>query len=75
MPRLVPLHWRALEKVALKKGLRFARKKGSHRSYVGPGLKRPVVIPERSEIPVSIIRNIIDTLAISRDEFFRLLND
>ncbi|MEW6114341.1 MAG: type II toxin-antitoxin system HicA family toxin [Thermodesulfobacteriota bacterium] len=75
MPRLVPVHWRELEKIVLRLGLKFARQKGSHRSYVRSGLSRPVIIPVRSDIPVSIIRNIMDTLGISREEYFRLLQD
>jgi predicted RNA binding protein YcfA (HicA-like mRNA interferase family) len=75
VPRLAPIHWRELEKVMLRLGLRFVRKKGSHRAYVREGLSRPVIIPERSEIPVSIIKGIMDTLGISREEFFRLLHE
>ena len=74
LPRLIPIHWTQLEKVILKMGLRFARQKGSQRSYTKPGLLRPVIIPERSEVPVSIIKGIIETLGISRQDYFRLLN-
>ena len=49
------------------------RQKGSHRSYSRPGLIRPVVIPEKSQVAVSVIRGILDTLGISREEYFRLL--
>jgi predicted RNA binding protein YcfA (HicA-like mRNA interferase family) len=34
-----------LEKVFLRAGFRFARQEGSHRSYVKPGIPRPIVIP------------------------------
>jgi predicted RNA binding protein YcfA (HicA-like mRNA interferase family) len=74
LPRLIPVHWTELEKVILKMGLQFARQKGSHRSYTKSGLIRPVVVPERSEVPVSIIKGIIETLGISRQDYFRLLN-
>jgi predicted RNA binding protein YcfA (HicA-like mRNA interferase family) len=33
MPRIVPVHWRELERVVLAVGFRFARQEGSHRSY------------------------------------------
>jgi predicted RNA binding protein YcfA (HicA-like mRNA interferase family) len=56
MPRIVPIHWQALEKVFLEFGFRFARQEGSHRSYVKPGVLRPIVIPTYKEGPVSIIR-------------------
>ncbi|HZF11915.1 MAG TPA: type II toxin-antitoxin system HicA family toxin [Thermoanaerobaculia bacterium] len=73
MPRLTPLHWRDLEKVFLAVGFVFARQEGSHRSYVKPGVPRPVVIPTYSEVPVSIIRNNLKTASLSREEFLALL--
>lgn len=33
----------------------------------------PVVIPETPQVAVSVIRGILDTLKISREEYFRLL--
>jgi predicted RNA binding protein YcfA (HicA-like mRNA interferase family) len=64
-----------LEKVFLQAGFRFARQEGSHRSYVKPNIPRPVVIPTYNEIPVSIIRTNLRTAGISRDEYFRLLEE
>ncbi len=75
MPRIVPLHWRVLEKVFVAAGFHFARQEGSHRSYVKPGISRPVVIPTYDEVPVAIIRNNLKTAGISRDEYLRLLNE
>ena len=73
MPRITPIHWKSLEKVFLAAGFRFARQKGSHRSYTKPGILRPVVIPTYDEVPVRIIRKNLQTAGISRDEYFRLL--
>ena len=73
MPRITPTHWKVLEKVFLAVGFRFARQEGSHRSYIKPGVSRPVVIPTYDEVPVSIIRNNLKTAGISREEYFRLL--
>ena len=73
MARITPVHWRALERVFLAAGFRFARQAGSHRSYVKPGILRPVVIPTYNEVPVSVIRNNLKTAGISRDQYFRLL--
>jgi len=75
MPRITPMHWKAVEKVILAAGFRFVRQEGSHRSYLKPGIARPVVIPTYDEVPVSIIRNNLKTAGISRDEYFRLLNE
>jgi predicted RNA binding protein YcfA (HicA-like mRNA interferase family) len=75
VPRLTPLPWKSLEKVFLAAGFRFARQQGSHRSYVKPGIARPVVIPTYDQVPVAIIRNNLKTAGISREEFFRLLDE
>jgi len=75
MPRLTPVHWQALEKVFLAAGFRFARQEGSHRSYLRPGILRPIVIPTYRDVPVSIIRSNLKTAGISRDEYFRLLEE
>ena len=71
---MTPVDWRTLERMFLSVGFRFARQEGSHRSYVKPGVLRPVVIPTYDEIPISIIRNNLKTAGISREEYFRLLD-
>jgi predicted RNA binding protein YcfA (HicA-like mRNA interferase family) len=73
MPKIIPIHWRRLEKVFLSTGFRFARQEGSHRSYTKHGIARPVIIPTYDEVPVSIIRNNLKTAGITRDEYFVLL--
>ena len=74
MPRIVPIHWRDLERVFLSAGWQFARQEGSHRSYTKAGNARPIVIPAYDEVPVALIRNNPKTAGISRDDYFRLLN-
>ena len=54
-------------------GFKFARQEGSHRSYTKPGLTRPIVIPTYDGIPLSIVKNNLKTAGISREEYFRLL--
>jgi predicted RNA binding protein YcfA (HicA-like mRNA interferase family) len=73
MPRFAPVDWKTLERVFLAAGYQFARQEGSHRSYLKPGVIRPVVIPTYAEVPVFIIRNNLKTAGISRDEYFQLL--
>jgi predicted RNA binding protein YcfA (HicA-like mRNA interferase family) len=73
MSRITPVHWKVLEKVFLAAGFRFARQQGSHRTYIKSGISRPVVIPTYDEVPVSIIRNNMKTAGLSREEYFRLL--
>jgi predicted RNA binding protein YcfA (HicA-like mRNA interferase family) len=64
-----------LEKVFLDSGFEFVRQEGSHRSYTRPGTLPPIVIPAYKEVPVSIIRNNLKTAGISRDDYFRLLEN
>jgi predicted RNA binding protein YcfA (HicA-like mRNA interferase family) len=73
MPKLTPEHWRKLEAVFIRAGFRFVRQEGSHRSYVKPGIARPVVIPTYKEVPVFVIRNNLKTAGLSRDDYFALL--
>lgn len=75
MPRLTPLPWQTLEKVFLAAGFEFARQVGSHRTYTKTGVRRPVVIPTYSAVPISIIWSNLRTAGLSRDEFFKLLED
>jgi predicted RNA binding protein YcfA (HicA-like mRNA interferase family) len=64
-----------LERVFLAAGFRFVRQEGSHRSYVKAGIARPVVIPTYREVPVFIIRNNLKTAGLSREDYFRLLDE
>jgi predicted RNA binding protein YcfA (HicA-like mRNA interferase family) len=70
MPKFAPVDWKTLERIFLAAGFQL---EGSHRSYVKSGLARPVVIPVYHEAPVFIIRNNLRTAGISRDEYFRFL--
>jgi len=73
MPKFTPVDWRTLERIFFAVGFRFARQEGSHRSYVKPGVSRPVVISTYAEVAVFMIRNHLKTAGLSRDEYFRLL--
>jgi predicted RNA binding protein YcfA (HicA-like mRNA interferase family) len=73
MPRFSPVDWKTLERVFVAAGFQFVRQEGSHRSYVRQGTARPVVIPAYREVPVFVIRNNLKTAGISRDEYFKLL--
>ena len=73
MPKLTPVHWKRLEKVFVADGFTFARQEGSHRSYIKPGVARPVVIPTYSEVPVMILLSNMKTAGMSRDRFLELL--
>jgi len=57
LPKLTKVHWKALERVILKKGFKLARERGSHRSYTKPGVERAVVIPKHDAVPEFVIKN------------------
>jgi len=75
MPRFTTVDWKTLERVFFAAGFRFDRQEVSHRSYVKDGIARPVVIPTYREIPVFIIRNNLKTAGISREDYFRFLDE
>jgi len=75
MPRITPVHWKVLEKVFLAAGFQFARQEGSHRAYIKQGIARPLILPTYTEVPVSIIRTNLKTAHMTRDEYFRLLEE
>jgi len=75
MPRLIPVHWKTLECVFLADGFTFERQKGSHRSYVKSGILRPVIIPTYAEVSVEIIKRNLRTAGMSRERYFKLLEN
>lgn len=76
MPRITPVHWKVLECVFLKAGFTLARHKGtSHRVYIKPGVIRPVIIPTYKEIDQDIIKSNMRSAKMSRDEYFKHLEE
>jgi len=70
---LVPIHWKKFEKFLIYIGCHFEREKGDHRIYWREGLKRPVVIPRDTQLPVFVIRNNLRILNISPEEYLEIL--
>lgn len=73
MAKLSPVHWKIFEKVLFCVGCEFKRQKGDHRIYWSPGLKRPVVVPTDTQVPVFIIRNNLRTLGMSSQQYLEIL--
>ena len=71
--RISPIHFRKLAKIFELEGYVLAREEGDHMVYVKSGVKRPVVIPKYSEIPVFVIKNNLRTAGVSRERYFELL--
>jgi predicted RNA binding protein YcfA (HicA-like mRNA interferase family) len=68
-----PIHWKKFEKFLLFIGCHLEREKGDHRIYWRENLKRPVVIPRETELPVFIIHNNLRILNISSEEYVEIL--
>jgi len=73
LPRLTALHWKQVVSVFKAAGWQYERTKGSHMVYSKEGTYRPLIIPKYNEICVDIIKDLMKTACMSREEFFRLL--
>jgi len=67
MPKIGSIHWKEFERFLLSVGCEFRREKGDHRVYWKQGIKRPVIIPRDTALPVFIILNNLKVLGISRE--------
>jgi predicted RNA binding protein YcfA (HicA-like mRNA interferase family) len=75
MPRITPIPWRRLQCVFEHDGFAFQKAIGSHWIGRKPGISRPIVIPEYQEIGLDIIRGLMRTAGVSRERFFKLLQE
>lgn len=74
MPRITPIHYKKLMKVFEYLNFRLDRQEGDHLVYVKNGIKRPLVIPMYSDVPIFIIKNNIESAGVSRSEYLRILS-
>ena len=72
-PRITPISWKRFDRFLLNIGCKLVRQEGDHRIYTKSGLSRPIVIPMEKDLPVFIIKNNLDILGISREEYLKLL--
>jgi len=73
MPKLSSVSWKRLAKVFEAAGWTCTRTEGDHMIFVKPGATRPVVIPKYDAVPVFIIKNSLRSAGLSRDLYFKLL--
>ena len=73
MPRITPINYKKLVKVFEYLNFGLDRQEGDHLIYVKSGIKRPIVIPMYSDVPIFIIKNNIDSVGITRNEYLRIL--
>ena len=75
MGRITPIGYDRLIRVFEKVGFRISRVRGDHVVMVKEGVYRPLVIPRRKEVPVFIIKNNLRIAGLSREEYFKLLEE
>jgi len=73
MQKIKPTDWRTQVKIFEKYGCTFIRQKGDHLIFHHRDAKRAVVIPKYDEIPVTVIRNNMKTVGMTREEYFSIL--
>ncbi len=75
MPAIKPVSYQTLVKVFEIDGFKLDRQKGDHLIYTKPNIKRPIVIPMYSAVPVFIIKNLLRTAGMTRERYFDLLKN
>lgn len=75
MKRIIPTDWQTQVKIFEGYRCTFRRQKGDHLIYHHPKAKRAVVIPKYEEIGVAIIKSNMRTVGMSREEYFKLLEE
>ncbi|MBC8461360.1 MAG: type II toxin-antitoxin system HicA family toxin [Deltaproteobacteria bacterium] len=73
MLRITPTNWQTQVKIFEKFGCQFVRAKGDHLIFRYPNARRPVVIPRYREIPLTVIKNNMRTVGMTRQQYFELL--
>ena len=73
MLKIKPTNWQTQVKIFEKYGSIFVRQKGDHLVFHHKNARRAVVIPKYEEIPVTIIKNNMRTVGMTRDEYISIL--
>ncbi len=73
--RITPISWKKFEKFLFFIGCVFVREKGDHRVYSKVGLKRPIIVPRNDQLPVFVIKNNINLLGLSNEEYLEILKN
>lgn len=73
MPQIVPVPYQALVRIFEREGFTLVRQHGDHLIYSKPGIRRPIVIPTYKAVPVFIIKNLLRTSGMTREQYFELL--
>ena len=72
--KIKPTNWQIQVRIFEKYGCVFVRQKGDHLIFHHENAKRAVVIPKYDNIPVTIIRNNMKTVGMTRGDYFSILS-
>lgn len=73
MPRITPIPPRKLIKIFELAGFKVDRKQGSHIVMTRPGAARSIVIPDRAEVCIDVIKSNMRTAGMSPEQYHELL--
>ena len=73
MPAIEPVPYRTLAKIFESEGFTLHHQRGDHPIDSKPEVKRPLVIPMYSAVPVFIVKNLLRTAGMARERYFSLL--
>jgi len=73
MDSLKPVPYQVLVKIFEEEGFTYNRTSGDHLIYTKSGINRPLVIPKYKSVPVFVIKNLLRTAGISREQYLALL--
>ncbi len=73
MPQITPTDYQKLIKIFEAGGCQYVRTVDKQVVEHYPGAMRPVVIPKYHNVPVSVIRNNMKVIGMSRETFFKLM--
>ena len=73
MRKLTTVSYKTLCGIFERAGFAHVRIEGDHLVYIKSGCIRPVVIPRYKSIPIFIIKNNLRSAGMSREEYFKYL--
>jgi len=73
MPKKQNITNKQFQKFLIYVGCSLKRSRGDHFVYVRPDLIRPIIIPLDNPLPQFIVRNNLNLLGISWEEFFNII--
>jgi len=73
--RISPVPSRRLCKFFEANGFKLLRQRGDHLILSKEGVKRPIVIPEKDEVPVFVILNNLRSAGISREKYLQMMDN